>query len=89
MWNGKIGRTGVHEGIELALLVVPIAIALEFLAPERHILIFFASSLAILLLAGWMGRATEQSVRSSIAHHNWGRMDLMSVTGHQRKSQPS
>jgi Ca2+:H+ antiporter len=42
------------------LLFVPIAIALEFLAPERHILIFFASCMAILPLAGWMGRATEQ-----------------------------
>jgi Ca2+:H+ antiporter len=30
------------------------------LAPERHLLLFTASSLAILPLAGWMGRATEQ-----------------------------
>ncbi len=42
------------------LLFVPVAIALEHLAPERHLLIFFASALAILPLAGWMGRATEQ-----------------------------
>jgi Ca2+:H+ antiporter len=42
------------------LLFVPAAIGLEFLAPERHILVFFASALAILPLAGWMGRATEQ-----------------------------
>ena len=42
------------------LLFVPITIGLEFLAPERHLLIFAASCLAILPLAGWMGRATEQ-----------------------------
>ena len=29
-------------------------------APERHLLVFVTSSLAILPLAGWMGRATEQ-----------------------------
>jgi Ca2+:H+ antiporter len=42
------------------LVFIPIAIALEWLAPERHLLVFFASALAILPLAGWMGRATEQ-----------------------------
>ena len=42
------------------LLFVPVAIALEHLAPERFLLIFVSSALAILPLAGWMGRATEQ-----------------------------
>ena len=42
------------------LLFFPVAIGLEILAPERHLLLFTASSLAILPLAGWMGRATEQ-----------------------------
>jgi Ca2+:H+ antiporter len=42
------------------LLFIPVAIGLEFLAPERHLLVFFAAALAILPLAGWMGRATEQ-----------------------------
>src|SRR5215468_12529106 len=42
------------------LLFVPVAVGLEYLAPERHLLIFFTSSLAILPLAGWMGWATEQ-----------------------------
>lgn len=42
------------------LLFVPIAVALEILAPERHQLVFAAAGLAILPLAGWMGRATEQ-----------------------------
>src|SRR5262245_5362259 len=43
---------------------VPLAIALEHLAPEHHLLIFFVSALAILPLAGWMGHATE-----ALAHH--------------------
>jgi Ca2+:H+ antiporter len=41
-------------------LFVPAAIGLEWLAPERHLLVFLASALAIVPLAGWMGRATEQ-----------------------------
>jgi Ca2+:H+ antiporter len=42
------------------LIFVPVAVALEHLAPDRHLLIFVATGLAILPLAGWMGRATEQ-----------------------------
>jgi Ca2+:H+ antiporter len=42
------------------LLFIPVAIGLEVFAPERHLLVFITSSLAILPLAGWMGRATEQ-----------------------------
>jgi Ca2+:H+ antiporter len=42
------------------LLFIPIAIGLEYLAPQRYLLVFLACSLAILPLAGWMGRATEQ-----------------------------
>src|ERR1700731_4324343 len=42
------------------LLFIPVAAGLEYIAPERHLLVFAASSLAILPLAGWMGRATEQ-----------------------------
>ncbi len=41
------------------LIFVPIVIGMEFLAPENHTLIFIASCLAILPLAGWMGKATE------------------------------
>jgi Ca2+:H+ antiporter len=41
------------------LVFVPIALGLEHFAPERHLLIFVASGLAILPLAAWMGRATE------------------------------
>ncbi|MEP6717170.1 MAG: calcium/proton exchanger [Terriglobia bacterium] len=46
------------------LIFVPIAIGLEFLKPESHALIFLAACLAILPLAGWLGRATEE-----LAHH--------------------
>ncbi len=42
------------------LILVPVAIALEHLAPEQHLWIFLATALAILPLAGWMSRATEQ-----------------------------
>jgi hypothetical protein len=42
------------------LIFVPVAIGLEFLAPERYLLVFVTSALATLPLAGWMGRATEQ-----------------------------
>jgi Ca2+:H+ antiporter len=42
------------------LIFVPVTIGLEQLAPERYLLIFVTSSLAILPLARWMGDATEQ-----------------------------
>jgi Ca2+:H+ antiporter len=42
------------------LAVIPITIALEHLAPDQHFLIFVMSAIAILPLAAWMGRATEQ-----------------------------
>jgi Ca2+:H+ antiporter len=41
------------------LVFVPVAVALEHLAPGRAPWIFTASALAIVPLAGWMGRATE------------------------------
>ena len=42
------------------LLFIPVAITLEFSVPERYLLVFITSCFAILPLAGWMGRATEQ-----------------------------
>jgi Ca2+:H+ antiporter len=42
------------------LVFVPVPIGVELVAPERYLLIFLTSALAILPLAGWMGRATEQ-----------------------------
>jgi Ca2+:H+ antiporter len=46
--------------MNVLLIFVPIAIALEFLAAHQYLLVFITSSLAILPLAGWMGQATEQ-----------------------------
>lgn len=42
------------------LLFIPLSIALEYLAPAHYLLVFFSAALAILPLAGWLGRATEQ-----------------------------
>jgi Ca2+:H+ antiporter len=41
------------------LIFIPAALGLEYLAPERHLLIFVTSCIAILPLAGRMGHATE------------------------------
>jgi Ca2+:H+ antiporter len=50
-----------NEGVVTWLLIFfPVAIALDLFEPERYLLIFIASSLAILPLAKWMGDATEQ-----------------------------
>jgi Ca2+:H+ antiporter len=45
--------------LNLLLVFVPVAIGLHFLKPEAHTWIFIAASLAIIPLAGWLGRATE------------------------------
>ncbi|MND61195.1 putative cation exchanger YfkE [compost metagenome] len=42
------------------LVFVPAAIVLELLAAERHLLVFVAAALAIIPLASWLSRATEQ-----------------------------
>jgi len=46
------------------LIFVPAAVAIEILWPDAHTLIFLVSCLAIIPLAGWLGRATEK-----VAHH--------------------
>lgn len=46
--------------LDVLLLCIPAAIALEYFSPGQHLLIFALSGLAILPLAGWLGRATEQ-----------------------------
>ena len=50
--------------LNLLLIFVPVAILLKFLAPTSHIFIFVTACLAIVPLAGWLGRATEE-----LAHH--------------------
>jgi Ca2+:H+ antiporter len=46
-------------GSLVLLAFTPLALALEFLAPEQHNLIFLVSVLAIIPLAGYIGSATE------------------------------
>ena len=58
------------------LFFVPIAIGLEFLRPESHGLIFVAACLAIVPLAGWLGRATEHLA----AHTGEGVGGLLNAT---------
>jgi Ca2+:H+ antiporter len=45
--------------LNLLLVFVPVTIALHFMRPDSHTLIFIAASLAIIPLAGWLGHATE------------------------------
>lgn len=42
------------------LIFVPVVLALEHFAPEKSLWIFVTAALAIIPLAGWLGRATEQ-----------------------------
>ena len=46
-------------GSFILLAFTPLAVALEFLAPEQHNLLFFVSVIAIVPLAGYIGSATE------------------------------
>ena len=54
----------LKPSLDWLLLFLPAAVALELLSPAAHTLVFFCSCLAILPLAGWLGRATEH-----LAHH--------------------
>ena len=45
--------------LPLMLGFIPVSVALAYWAPERHIAVFVTSVLAILPLAGYIGRATE------------------------------
>ena len=58
------------------LIFVPLTIGFEVFVPERYLLIFIASSLAILPLARWMGDATEQLA----AHFGEGVGGLLNAT---------
>src|SRR6188472_2967572 len=59
MWNQAMAR-GRSIVVNWLLAFIPITVALEHWAPERYLLVFFAAAVAILPLAGWLGRATEQ-----------------------------
>jgi Ca2+:H+ antiporter len=52
-------------GVSWLLVFSPLDVLLEHVASERSLWVFGASALAIVLLAGWMGRATEALVERS------------------------
>ncbi len=49
----------LRPSLSWLLICVPIAVWLEYFAPERQTMIFFFACAAVIPLAGWMGRATE------------------------------
>lgn len=51
--------------LKVLLLFVPLTLALEYTVPQQHLLIFASAALAIIPLAGWLGRATEQLAERS------------------------
>jgi len=53
-----VAKTRIRP-LDALLLLLPVAIGLRLLAPERSALLFGASCIAIVPLAGLMGRATE------------------------------
>lgn len=53
-------QTTIGRVLNWLLIFVPIAIGLEFLKPEWYAPIFLAACFAIVPLAGWLGRATEE-----------------------------
>jgi len=52
-----------HWSLSLLLIAIAVAATLHLLTPERHITIFLVSGLAIVLLASYIGRATETLAR--------------------------
>lgn len=49
----------MKPSLDWLLVFVPIAVGLRFLSPEQSTFIFLTACLAIVPLAGWLGRATE------------------------------
>ena len=56
--NGVL-RALLKPSLDWLLVFVPVAVLLHFFSPELHTWIFAAAGLAIVPLAGWLGRATE------------------------------
>ena len=52
-------RLSLKPSLSWLLVFVPVAALLEWLAPERHTLVFGAACVAVIPLAGWLGKATE------------------------------
>jgi Ca2+:H+ antiporter len=49
----------LKPSLDWLLVCVPLTVALDHFRPASHMLIFVSACLAILPLAGWLGRATE------------------------------
>lgn len=56
--NGR-GFLIMMSMLNALLVFVPLCIALEFIKPHAHTTIFIVSCIAIIPLAGWLGKATE------------------------------
>ena len=52
-------RSAVESILAGLLLLVPTALVLEYVVHASGLVVFAVSALAIIPLAGWMGRATE------------------------------
>ncbi|MFW6175366.1 MAG: calcium/proton exchanger [Acidobacteriota bacterium] len=49
----------IRPSLSWLLVFVPAAVGLDLLAPERPTLVFLAACVAVIPLAGWLGKATE------------------------------
>jgi Ca2+:H+ antiporter len=58
--NGDGAAKAFGLSLNSLLIFLPVALYLEYFRPDAHTLIFFASCIAIVPLAGLMGSATEQ-----------------------------
>jgi hypothetical protein len=52
--------------LQLLLVLAPISVVLRFAAPERHVVIFATSVLALLPLSAYIGKATNRSLSISV-----------------------
>ena len=57
--KGYMKRSAVETILAVLLLLVPTALVLEYVVHASGLVVFAVSALAIIPLAGWMGRATE------------------------------
>ncbi len=55
----RTGRSPFAPSLSWLLVFVPVVVALELAHADSPVAIFFCSCLAILPLAGWLGKATE------------------------------
>src|SRR4249920_3668308 len=49
----------LKPSLDWLLIFVPAAVVAHYAQPDQHVVIFVLAALAIIPLAGWLGRATE------------------------------